>query len=560
MSLFVFGHRNPDTDAICAALAYADFLQRTGHPDAIAASCGPPNQRTEFALEQAGLSPPRIIMDVRPDVGDFCHRNPIVAYDDEVLSEVYERMKQFSISAMPVLERKDGKFLGLLTVLDLMKLMFEDYLDPIASRRVSTSISKLNTVLDGTFQHSVRPDAIDDLLIIVGAMSAEGFTERLHQLPADQMLVVSGDRPTIQLPALEHGVRMLVVTGGYRLSPGLVQLAKLNNVTVVNSSHDTATTTMLIKSARRIEPAIQIDCMTLSNQMPITDARTAVARSRQKLFPVLDDHGMLYGVLSKSHLINPPKRKLVLVDHNELSQAVPGAEESEIVEVLDHHRLGGSLRSDQPIRFINEPVGSTCTLVARQFRQAGIQPTPSIALCMVSGIVSDTLHLRSPTTTDVDRDILKWLSGYIEVDLDEFIRNFFNVGSALRTHSAGQVILEDCKEFEENGFRFSISQIEETGFELFWERHDELHTALIDLTRQRRLDFSALLATDIITNGSLLLISHQPAWWTEIHYPQLDRCLYQLDGVVSRKKQLLPLISKLLNQETQGTGRMTTAY
>lgn len=551
MSLFVFGHRNPDTDAICAALAYADFLQRTSRPNAVAASCGPPNLRTEYALQRAGVAPPRIIMDVRPEVGDVCRRNAIVAYDDEVLSEVYERMKQYSISAMPVLDRTDGKFLGLLTVLDLMKLMFEDDLDPLAARRVSTSIHKLNEVLDGQLQHAIRPSEIDDLLIIVGAMSAEGFTERLHQFPADQMLVVAGDRPTIQLPALEQGVRVLVVTGGYQLSTGLLQLAKLNHVTVIKSAHDTATTTMLIKSARRIAPAVQADCMTLNHSMPMAEARAAVARSRQKLFPVLDDEERLFGVLSKSDLVNPPKRQLVLVDHNELSQAVQGADESEIVEVLDHHRLGGSLRSDQPIRFINEPVGSTCTLVARQFRHAGIEPSPGIALCMVSGIVSDTLHLRSPTTTDVDRETLEWLSDFCDVDLNEFIRDFFNVGSALRTHSAGQVVLEDCKEFEDRGCRFSISQIEETGFELFWERREELHTALSELTRQRRLDFSALLVTDIITNGSLLLLSHEPEWWTEINYPQLGRCLYQLDGIVSRKKQLLPLISKLLGSGAQ---------
>lgn len=545
MNLFVFGHKNPDTDAICAAIAYADFLQRTTRPDAIAASCGPPNQRTEFALKKAGLNPPRIIMDVRPEVGDFCRRDPVVAYDDEVFSEVYNRMKQGSISAVPVMNR-EGRFIGLLTLLDLMKLIFEGDLDPTAARRVSTSIQKINEVLGGEIHYSVSPDAIDDLMIMVGAMSAEGFTERLHQFSASQLLVVSGDRPTIQLPALEHGVRLLVVTGGYRLSSGLTQLAKFNGVTVITSPHDTATTTMRIKSARRIAPAVQGVCMTLDAKMPIAEARSMVTRSPQKLFPVLDDEGMLYGVLSKSDLVNPPKTQLVLVDHNELAQAVQGADESEIVEVLDHHRMGGSLRSDQPIRFINEPVGSTCTLVARQFRMAGIEPTPGIALCMVSGIISDTLHLRSPTTTTIDRDYLQWLSGFCQVDLDEFSKAFFAVGSALRSQSARQVLLEDCKEFEDRGHRFTISQIEETGFELFWERREELGRALEELMQQRQLDFSALLITDIITNGSLLLMSKEPEFWEDINFPRLERGLYQLDGVVSRKKQLLPLISKLL--------------
>jgi len=254
----------------------------------------------------------------------------------------------------------------------------------------------------------------------------------------------------------------------------------------------------------------------------------------------------LIGVLSKSDLVNPPKPKLILVDHNELSQAVNGAEEAEILEVLDHHRLGGGLKSTQPIRFINEPVGSTCTLVARQFRASGITPTPGIALCMASGIISDTLLLRSPTTTDTDRDILKWLQTLCEVDLETYATEFFEIGSALRSCTPDEVVREDCKEFEEHGFRFSISQIEEIGFDLFWDRKDDLRASLEMLAEKSRLDFSALLITDVVSNGSLLLLSHESEGWDEINYPRLDRNLYQLDNVVSRKKQLLPLIAQLI--------------
>lgn len=550
MTAYVFGHRNPDTDAICAALSYADLLQRTTRPDAIAACCGTPNQRTEYALRRAHLAPPRIVMDVRPELSDVCRRDPIVALEDEVFNEVYERMKEHNIGAVPVLDRQ-GRFKGLLTLLDLLKVVFEGDSDPVLSRQVSSSVVKICSVLNGELRHAVDIEERTDLLVMVGAMSAEGFTKRLHQYPSSQLLVVSGDRPTIQLPALEHGVRVLVVTGGYELSPGLLQLAKLNKVTVICSSFDTATTTMRIKSARRIDSAIQTDCLTLSSKLPVADTRRMVDRSRQKLFPVLDDAGGLFGVISKSDLVNPPKPQLILVDHNEIAQAVTGADEANIIEVLDHHRLGGSLRSDQPIRFINEPVGSTCTLVARQFRAAGINPTSGIALCMAAGIISDTLNLRSPTTTDVDRESLLWLRGFAAVDMEQFVKEFFEVGSSLRSHPANKVVREDCKEFVDRGHRFTISQIEEIGFDLFWERRSELHDALIELTRERKLDFSVLLVTDIISNGSMLLMSSEPEFWEVINYPRLERYLYQLDDVVSRKKQLLPLISQLL--ETAAT-------
>lgn len=545
MSVFVFGHRNPDTDAICAALAYADLLQRTTRPDAIACCCGAPNKRTEFALERAGVSAPRIVMDVRPEVGDVCRRDPIVARESEVFFEVYQRMNEHGIGAVPVLN-DEGKPAGVLTLLNLLKLVFEGDTDPIRFRQVTTSVNKIREVLNGQFQHVLDADTPSEMMVMVGAMSAEGFTQRLHKFPASKLIVVSGDRPTIQLPALEHGVRVMVVTGGYSLSPGLMQLAKANQVTVITSPFDTATTTMRIKTARQIDAAIDRECVTVHSKDTVADVRRTVERSRQKLFPVLDDNGQLFGVLSKTDLVSPPRPKLILVDHNELSQAVIGADEADIVEVLDHHRLGGTLKSSEPIRFINEPVGSTCTLVARQFRAAGLTPSAGIALCMASGIISDTLLLRSPTSTPTDRECLDWLRGFCRCDLDEYARDFFAIGSALRSCTSKDVIREDCKEFTEHDVRFSISQIEEIGFELFWQRKDELLAALAEMAQQRGLDFSALLVTDIVSNGSLLLMSHEPDYWEEINYPRVDRHLYQLDNVVSRKKQLLPLIARLI--------------
>ncbi|MFM8496786.1 MAG: DHHA2 domain-containing protein [Planctomycetia bacterium] len=306
-------------------------------------------------------------------------------------------------------------------------------------------------------------------------------------------------------------------------------------------------TTLRIKSAQFIDPVVERDIVTVPGKWTVAEARGVVERSAQPVFPVVGDDGGLVGLAFKSDIINPPRPQLVLVDHNELGQAVPGAEEAEIVEVLDHHRLGGGLKSTQPIRFVNEPVGSTCTLVARQFRAAGLMPTPAIALCMASGIISDTLHLRSPTTTDVDREVLAWLKGLCGVDLDQYTREFFEIGSALRSKTPADVIREDCKEFSEHGVRFSISQIEETGFDLFWERKDDLRAALEAFAEKQRLDFAALLVTDVVSNGSLLLLSKESEAFEDINYPRLDRSLYALENIVSRKKQLLPLISQLLS-------------
>ena len=545
MSLLVFGHRNPDTDAICSAIAYADYLKRTSEPDAVAACCGPPNKRTEFVLRHAGLAPPKIIMDVRPEAEDVCRRETVTACCGDAFFEAYRRMREWDLRAIPVID-ESRRVVGVLSVLDLMELLFRDEGDPIKSRTVATSLEKITESLGGSFQHAVEPDQRDELLVMVGAMSADGFTARMQQFDKDRVIVVCGDRPTIQLPAIEQGVRSLVITSGFQLSPGLVELARARGVSVILSPFDTVNTTTRIRSSQFIDPAVDRNVVTIPAKMRVTEARGIVERSTQPVFPVVGDDGLLVGLSFKSDIISPPRPRLVLVDHNELTQAVAGVEEAEIVEVLDHHRLGGGLKSTQPIRFVNEPVGSTCTLVARQFRGAGLEPAPAIALCMASGIISDTLFLRSPTTTDVDREILGWLRSRCPVDLDAYAREFFEIGSALRSSTPEEVVREDCKEFIEQGIRFSISQIEETGFDLFWERKDELLTALAAYADQRSLDFSALLVTDVVSNGSLLLLSRETEAWEEINYPRIDRGLYALKNVVSRKKQLLPLVTQLI--------------
>jgi manganese-dependent inorganic pyrophosphatase len=549
MSTFVFGHRNPDTDAICSALAYADLLQQTTRPDAVAACCGPPNKRTEYVLKRAGLPAPRLVMDVRPQVEDVCRRGVVTASFGDVFYEAYQRMKEGDLRAIPVVD-DHRKVVGVLSVLDLMDLFFHEAADVTLARTVSSSLQKMCDVLGGTLLHAVEPDRRDELLVMVGAMSAEGFTERMQRYPSERLIVVCGDRPTIQLPAIERGVRAMVITGGFKVSSGLVELAKLRGVSLITSPFDTVNTTLRLKSSQFIDPVVARDVITVQGRATVTEARELVERSTQPVFPVVGDDGTLVGLAFKTDLISPPKPQLVLVDHNELGQAVAGADEAEIVEVLDHHRLGGGLKSTQPIRFVNEPVGSTCTLVARQFRAAGILPKPGIALCMASGIISDTLNLRSPTTTDVDRDILGWLKGLCGVDLDAYACEFFDIGSALRSSTPAEVIREDCKEFSEQGVKFSISQIEENGFDLFWERKDDLRGALEDFAKRSKLAFSALLVTDVVTNGSLLLLSQESAAWEDVNYPRLDRGLYSLKNVVSRKKQLLPLITQIIQAST----------
>jgi manganese-dependent inorganic pyrophosphatase len=241
---------------------------------------------------------------------------------------------------------------------------------------------------------------------------------------------------------------------------------------------------------------------------------------------------------------------LVLVDHNEFAQAVAGADEADILEVLDHHRLSGNLRTKEPVRFINEPVGSTSTIVALMHRMQGLEPDKPVAFCLCAGMIADTLHLTSPTTTDTDREILPWLAKIAGIDTSVFVQEFFAAGSMLRESAPAQAIESDRKEFEENGWRLSISQIEELGLAEFWKQEAALREALAEIIGKRNVHFACLLVTDITQHNSVLVTAGNEKISDAIEYPKIAPHVFGLDGVVSRKKQLFPYISRVVAKLT----------
>ena len=547
MPVYVIGHKNPDTDAICSAIGYAHFLRLTSIPDAEAACCGEINARTQFALTAAGMEHPRLLMDVRPTIGQIARREVVTARADEPLLPVYRRMLKHKIRALPVLG-PDGAPVGLVSFARMMELVLPDHDIDVGARRIETSLKDLVEVLDATIAHAVRPEEIGELLVVVAAMSAEGFTERMRQFPAERTLVVTGDRPTIQSPAMAYGVRVIVVTGGYTLSSELMEEARARGVSVLYSPHDTATTTLLIRSAKRIGPAIAADVLRFPETALVERITKELQGSSQDAYPVTDERGALCGVFAKSDLVNPKRTRLVLVDHNEFSQAVTGAEQAEILEVIDHHRLGGGVNSREPIRFINEPVGSTCTIVTKFLRHREWAPPRGIGICLAAGIISDTLHLTSPTTTATDRDMLHWLAAACDIDMARFAERFFAAGSVLEAYGADDAVNIDCKEYREGPWRFAVAQIEELGLKQLEERKADLRDALKRMVASRGLDFVTLMVTDITTHFSVLIVEGDPRVIAAVDYPEREPGLFEMEGVVSRKKQLLPHISRLLGR------------
>jgi len=552
--VYVIGHRNPDTDAICSALGYASFLSQTRIPDATAACCGEINDRTAWVLKYAGVSAPRLVMDVRATALSICRKDLVTATPEETFLEVYQKMSSERYRSLPVLN-PDGTVAGMPTFLELLQLLMPGGEVRADARYVHADLKNIVRTLEGALDNPPAGNGEEELVMVVGASSVKTASARIGKFPAKKIIMLVGDRPKVQELAITSGIYALVLTGGFSLSAGLAAAAAEKGVAVIACKHDTATAAQLIRFSRRVAGILSGDFRSFGGHALVSRIVDEVQDVDQPLFPVIDeDSDQLVGVFSKSDLIDPPTPQLVLVDHNEFSQAVRGADEAEVIEVIDHHRLSGNLVSKEPVRFVNEPVGSTSTIVATFFRQEGIEPERGIAVCLVAGIVADTLSLTSPTTTDIDRDILPWLAGIAGVEIAQFTKDFFAAGSALRTQLPAAAIGSDRKEFTENGWGISISQIEELGLEEFWRQEADLQQALVELCRDQQLDFACLMVTDITKHYSLLVTAGDPRVIDEIEYPELRRNLYEMRGIVSRKKQLFPYIGRILGRLAREVG------
>jgi len=360
-----------------------------------------------------------------------------------------------------------------------------------------------------------------------------------------------GDRWDIQQKAIQGRARLLVITGGLNVDDEVIQLARERGVSLVVSDADSATSSWIIRTSTLLEPMIDREVPTFGADEKIALVKRKIATLNAPIFCVVDEDQKLIGLFSKTDLLKPVPTKLILVDHNELGQAVNGAGEVNITEIIDHHRLANPSTA-QPIFFRNEVIGSTSSIIAGMFRDAGINPPPEIAGIMLAGLISDTLNLQSPTSTEKDADLVPWLEKMADVSASEISDLVFNSGSIILTAKPGKVIDTDCKQYEQGSIRYSVSQIEELGYNNFWKHEANILAALNDYRKEKDLDFSCLLVTDINQQNSLLLVSGDNEIIDAISFTHVDnqRFIFDLPGIVSRKKQLIPYLTNLL----QGMG------
>ena len=549
---YIVGHKNPDADAICSAIAYAAFKHARGERGYIAARCGNSNARIDTILARFRTPLPYYLSDISPRVRDLMATEVFSVSEHATCAEALELLDRHHVRVLPVTCSRKGiaGVAGVVSLAALGGIFIPRVSEPRAMRQVNTSLANITRALNARALHVVGDKKIEELYIRLGTMDISSFwsVSVRENIPANKAIVIVGDRHDIQRRSIELGIRALVITSNLEPDDDTLELAKARGVSVIVSPYDSATTAWVVRTASTIERVIERDVPTVGADVRIADVRKRFSAGNTHSIPVVSDDGALIGIITKTDILKPVSTRLVLVDHNEITQAVPGADEVLIAEIIDHHRLG-PLNTAQPILFINEPVGSTCTIVADLFRREGLQPSPDIAGIMMSGLISDTLHLNGPTTTPKDAIILAWLAEIAGVNSKQLADEIFNSGSVILANPPEKIVRSDYKIYEEEGIRFAVSQVEELGFGNFWDHAKPIAAALGELREEERLAFAALLVTDINTQNSLLLVKGDATLIQRISYAHVEQDeIFDLPGIVSRKKQLIPYLSSLLKE------------
>jgi len=542
---YVIGHRNPDTDSIASAIAYAELKRLLGEEGVVAAMAGEPNPQTAYVLERLGIEPPLYLADVHPKVRDVLKREPVTASADLPMMQALELFHRNNIRILPLVDAA-GKPAAIVTLLRLSEKYLLAGKDRM--RGVNTSLRSLALCLEGTFLCGAPGDDHEHLHLFIGAMEEESFSARIDGYPPESLLIITGDRWTIQLASIEQGARLLVVTGGLEVEQELLSMAAKRGVTVLSTPFDTATAAWLTRLSTPVGLFAEAMFERIGVGEPLSHLRLKLLHSGEPAVIVVEEDGTLAGIATKSSLLAPIPASLILVDHNELGQAVHGAEELEIREVIDHHKLGNS-HTNQPVTFITAPVGSTCTLVANLFRQEGVEPAAPIAALLLAGILSDTVILKSPTTTGRDRETALWLEQQAGLDHVAFGREIFAACAGLAGYgSPEKVIGTDFKVFSGGNARFGVGQVEVIGFDEFYAMKERLQEALAALKQREGLALAGLMVTDIYTETTLFLVEGKKELAHVMGYPQVEPHLYELKGVMSRKKQLVPHLLQVLEK------------
>lgn len=535
----VIGHRNPDTDSICSAIAYAELKNKTSDLVCEPRRAGKMNQETEFVLKKFGVKPPRMCTDVNPKIRDVDYREMPGIPGSTSLRKAWEIMRDKQIDTLPVTS-PDNELEGVITVKDIATANMDVFDTGILAKSQTTYRNILET-LSGTMVVGREDDVCTTGHIRIGTATPEMLENTVEK--GD--IVILTNRYESQLCAIEKEASLLIICNGSKVGRTIQRIAEETGVAIMTTPVDTYAAGKLISQCAPISYYMtRNDIMKFTLVTPVADVTRVMAKVRHRYFPILDEDGKYCGMVSRRNIINLQKRRIILVDHNEATQAVEGFDQAEILEIIDHHRIG-SLETSGPVYFRNQPVGCTATIITQMYDENGMEIPPQIAGLLLAAILSDTLVFRSPTCTPLDEALAKRLAKIAGVDIDEFASEMFEAGEKLDGKTAEEVFLQDFKVFMCGDIRFGVAQGSYMTRKNLLAAEALLQPYLEEARNKQNVEDIYMLLTDVPKEESVVISDGRYA--SEVlsdgfeTQPAEDGS-FTLPGVVSRKKQFIPAL------------------
>jgi manganese-dependent inorganic pyrophosphatase len=535
--IYITGHRNPDTDSICAAIAYAELKKRLGY-NAVAARLGNPNRETEFVLKYFNVPLSEYLPTVKTQVSDLNIDAVTPVSPDVSIKTAWMLMNKHNVKTLPIVDDND-RLVGLATLSNITS----KYMDTLENNIIASSGTPLRNIvetLNAKLVYGKQEDFKTSGKVIVAAMAPE----QVKNLVEKGDIVIAGNRSDNQLAAIEAGANCLIITGGFDVEEEVLEQAKKVKCIVMITPNDTFTAARLINQSIPIKYVATVDeLITFNLDDFVDDIKDIMLQTRYRSYPVVDAHNRVVGSISRYHLISQKKKKVILVDHNEKSQSVHGIEDAEILEIIDHHRVA-AIQTGKPIYFRNEPVGSTSTIIANMYFENGIRPTKNIAGILCAAIISDTLKFKSPTCTYIDKMTAEKLAEIAGIDIDKFALEMFKAGTSLQGKTPEEIFNQDFKDFTMGSYKIGIGQVNTMDTDNLGETKKKLLEYMDHVCKTKDYNLVILALTDIVKEGSeLLFVGENKELIEKAFNVTLGENSVYLPGVVSRKKQIVPPLS-----------------
>ncbi len=541
--VFVSGHKNPDSDSICSAIAYADFLFRIGRYNAVPVRLGEINRETEYILKRFGVETPALLKTVKQTVEDLEYDKVTVFSKELTLKTAWSLMKQQNLKSAPVLD-DHSQLMGLLSTSNIIEGYMDEW-DSNVLKDANTPVENVIDTLEARILYLDRNLKTIQGCVHIAAMNGEEAAKRIKE---GDVVIVGGDREEAVRHFIKAKVSLIVLTGSLSISEDLLKKCKDNHISVISTSFNTFMTSQQIMQSLPVEYVMQKGNITSFTTDDTVDyVKEVMSETRYRSYPVIDFMGKVVGSISRFQILNGMRKKVIQVDHNERTQAIDGIEEAEILEIVDHHRVA-DIQTIGPVMFRAEPLGSTATIVTKCYKENGIEIPKDMAGILLGAVISDTLLFKSPTCTPVDTKIAKELAQIAGVDIKEFGMEMFKAGTSLVGKTVEEIFNQDYKTFNFGDLKVGVAQVNTMDFEGFMPYKDDMINYMNKFVSDNHMEFALLLLTDVINaNSEIFVAGPRPDYVSKAFDVQIVDHQASLPGVISRKKQVVPAITNAIN-------------